>query len=129
MVTELDRQVLESMAHRARTAPQLGRRARIVLACATGLDNMRVAKKLRMAQPTVGGASGSSIRASTGCWTSRGRARLGRSTIPQVEDVVTRTLEGTPRGATHWSTRTLAKPNQQRLGPYLRQLRPGVLAG
>ena len=27
----------------------------------------------------------------------------------QVEAVVTRTLETTPRGATHWSTRTLAK--------------------
>ena len=26
-----------------------------------------------------------------------------------MEDVVTRTLESTPRGATHWSTRTLAK--------------------
>ena len=42
------------MAHRARTAPQLARRARIVLACATGLDNTTVAKKLRMSKPTVG---------------------------------------------------------------------------
>ena len=45
---------LDSMAHRARTAPLLARRARIVLACATGLDNTTVARKLRMSQPTVG---------------------------------------------------------------------------
>ena len=54
VVTKVDRQVLDSMAHRARTAPQLARRARIVLACATGLDNTTVAKKLRMSKPTVG---------------------------------------------------------------------------
>ena len=46
VVTKVDRQVLDSMAHRARTAPQLARRARIVLACAAGLDNTTVAKKL-----------------------------------------------------------------------------------
>ena len=89
VVTEMDRQVLESMAHRARTAPQ-------------GVDGL-------LDEPRPG--------------TPR------KIDDTQVEDVVTRTLEGTPRGATHWSTRTLAKPNQQRLGPYLRQLRPGVLAG
>ena len=54
VVTKVDRQVLDSMAHRARTAPQLARRARIVLACAAGLDNTTVAKKLRMSKPTVG---------------------------------------------------------------------------
>ena len=54
VVTKVDRRVLDSMAHRARTAPQLARRARIVLACATGLDNTTVAKKLRMSKPTVG---------------------------------------------------------------------------
>ena len=42
VVTKVDRRVLDSMAHRARTAPQLARRARIVLACATGLDNTTV---------------------------------------------------------------------------------------
>lgn len=53
-VTDEQRQVLDSMAHRARTTPQLARRARIVLACASGLDNTTVAKKLRMSMPTVG---------------------------------------------------------------------------
>jgi transposase len=54
MITEMERQGLESMAHRSRTAPQLARRARIVLACANGWDNTTVAGKLRLSQPTVG---------------------------------------------------------------------------
>ena len=54
VVTAEQRQTLDSMAHRARTAPLLARRARIVLACATGLRQHSVAKKLRMSQPTVG---------------------------------------------------------------------------
>lgn len=57
VVTEMDRQVLESMAHRARTAPQLARRARIVLTWPTGLDNTTVAKKRRLSNPTVGRSS------------------------------------------------------------------------
>ena len=32
-----------------------------------------------------------------------------RITDAQVEDVVVRTLESTPRGATHWSTRSMAR--------------------
>ena len=109
VVTKVDRQVLDSMAHRARTAPQLARRARIVLACATGLDNTTVAKKLRMSKPTVGR------------WRKRfidqggdGRLDEPRPGAPRttnetpVEAVGTRTVETTPRGATHWSTRPLA---------------------
>ena len=40
--------------------------------------------------------------------TNRGPG-TARSTDGQVEQVVTQTLESTPRGATHWSTRDLAK--------------------
>ena len=44
----------------------------------------------------------------TGCWTSRGRARPRTVTDEQVEAVITRTLETTPKDATHWSTRSMA---------------------
>jgi transposase len=101
-----------------------------VLACATGLDNTRVAKKLRMAQPTVGRWRQRFIDKGVDGLLDKPRPGAPRKIDDtQVENVVTSTLEGTPRGATHWSTRTLAKPNQQRLGPYLSQLRPGVLTG
>src|SRR3989442_11246185 len=43
-----------SLAHRARTLPLLARRARIVLACAAGLDNKTVARRLRASLGMVG---------------------------------------------------------------------------
>ena len=46
-LTEEDRPRLESLAHRSRSQPLLARRARVVLACAEGLDNKAAAKKLR----------------------------------------------------------------------------------
>ena len=110
VVTKVDRQVLDSMAHRARTAPQLARRARIVLACATGLDNTTVAKKLRMSKPTVGPWRQRFIDKGGDGLLDEPRPGAPRTiNDTQVEAVVTQTLETTPRGATHWSTRTLAK--------------------
>src|SRR2546425_10562020 len=46
-LTAEERERLESLAHRARTLPLLARRARIVLACANGLDNKTVARRVR----------------------------------------------------------------------------------
>ena len=110
VVTEEQRQLLDSMAHRARTAPQLARRARIVLMCATGLDNRVVARKLRMAEPTVGRWRQRFIDKGVDGLLDEPRPGTPRKIGDrQVEDVVTRTLESTPRGATHWSTRSLAK--------------------
>jgi hypothetical protein len=45
----------------------------------------------------------------TGCTTSRGPGRPVAITDEQVEQVIVRTLEETPRGATHWSVRGMAK--------------------
>ena len=110
VVTPEQRQTLDSMAHRARTAPLLARRARIVLACATGLDNTIVAKKLRMSQPTVGRWRQRFIDKGVDGLLDEPRPGTPRKIgDTQVETIVTRTLESTPPGATHWSTRTLAK--------------------
>jgi Winged helix-turn helix len=49
-----ERDRLLSMAHRARSQPLLARRARVVLACAEGLDNQAAAKKLRCSRGMVG---------------------------------------------------------------------------
>jgi transposase len=109
-LTEEERDRLQSLAHRARSQSLLARRARVVLACAEGLDNKAVAKKLRCSLGMVGK------------WRSRflkqrleglyDEPRLGAPRTvsdAQVEQVVIRTLESTPRGETHWSTRGLAK--------------------
>src|SRR2546428_8720201 len=53
-LTAEERERLESLAHRARTLPLLARRARIVLACADGLDNQTVARRLRGSLGMVG---------------------------------------------------------------------------
>src|SRR5580704_4549663 len=110
ILTSEERRELESLAHRSRSVPALARRARIVLACAAAADNKTVARRLRATPATVGK------------WRTRfARRRLAglydepRPGAPRsigddaVEQVVVRTLESTPRGATHWSTRTMAQ--------------------
>ena len=101
---------LEMMARRPKTDQRTAQRARIVLACATGLSNTAVAAKRGATLQTVGK------------WRQRfleGRLRaLGdaprsgqprKLTDARVEAVITRTLETRPKNATHWSTRTMAE--------------------
>ena len=47
ILTDDERDRLQSLAHRARSQPALARRPRVVLACAQGLDNKTVARTLR----------------------------------------------------------------------------------
>ena len=109
-LTDEERQHLTSLAHRSRSAPQLARRARLILACADGQPTTGIARRLHVSATTVSK------------WRTRFLAdrvdgladepRPGaprRITDAQVEDVVVRTLESTPQGATHWSTRAMAK--------------------
>jgi hypothetical protein len=44
ILTDDERERLQSLAHRSRPAPQLARRARIILACAEGTDSNVVAR-------------------------------------------------------------------------------------
>jgi hypothetical protein len=48
ILTDEVRDRLQSLAHRARSQSLLARRARVVLACAEGLDNKTVARKMRV---------------------------------------------------------------------------------
>jgi len=54
ILSEEERDRLESLAHRARSQPHLARRARVVLACAEGQSNQSVARKLRCSLGMVG---------------------------------------------------------------------------
>jgi transposase len=110
IVTDVERQHLESMAHRARTLPQMARRARIVLACADGAPNKVVARRLRVTPATVGKWRARFVRARIEGLIDEPRPGAPRSiSDARVEQVVVRTLEATPRDATHWSTRAMAK--------------------
>jgi transposase len=53
ILTDEERQRLDSWAHRSRTAPHLARRARIILACAEGSDSKVVARRLHVTPATV----------------------------------------------------------------------------
>src|SRR5580704_11298375 len=110
VMTAEERQKLEGWVRRPKTAQRLALRARIVLKCATGMQNQDVAGELRLDVHTVGK------------W--RERFRISRLegladeprpgaprqiTDAQVEGLITRTLESTPPEATHWSTRSMAR--------------------
>ena len=110
ILTDEERRPLESLAHRARTAAGPARRARIVLACATGQDNKAVARRLRLSQTTVCKWRARFLEHRLGGLYDEPRPGAPRQiTDEQVEQIIVRTLETTPRGATHWSTRDMAK--------------------
>jgi len=101
---------LNSLARRSRSAPGVARRARIVLACAQGHDNKTVAKRLRLSPATVGKWRARFVSDRLDGLHDEPRPGTPRTiTDAEIEDVIVRTLETTPRGATHWSTRSMAK--------------------
>lgn len=105
-----ERETLERWVHRRKTAQALAQRARIILACATGKSNLAVAAALRITPQTVG-----KWRARFTTHRLDGLLDEPRPGVPRqimdadVERVITRTLEFTPRDATHWSTCSMAK--------------------
>jgi transposase len=109
-LTDDERVRLDSLAHRSRTAPHVARRARLILACAEGHDNKVVAKRLRMSQTTVCKWRAGFLRERLdGLYDEPRSGAPRRISDGQVEHVIVRTLEDAPRGATHWSSRGMAK--------------------
>src|SRR5437763_10323322 len=110
ILTEEEQKRLESLAHRARSQPLMARRARVVLACAEGLSNHSVSRKLRCSLGMVGKWRARFLKGRLEVLYDEPRPGTPRTVSDaQVEQVVIQTLETTPRGETHWSTRGLAK--------------------
>ena len=110
IVSNEERQRLESLVHRTRSQALLARRARVVLGCAEGLDNKAVAKKLRCSLGMVGKWRARFLEARLeGLYDEPRPGAPRKISDDQVEKIVIQTLESTPRGQTHWSTRGLAK--------------------
>ena len=108
-LTEEERGRLQSLAHRARSQPLLARRARVLLACAAGMDNKAAARKLHCSKGMVGKWRARFLRARLEGLYDEPRPGAPRQVSDdQIEQVVIQTLESTPRGQTHWSTRELA---------------------
>jgi transposase len=110
ILTDDERRSLDSLAHRSRSAPALARRARIILACADGADSKLVARRVRVTPGTVCKWRGRFVTHRLDGLYDDPRPGAKRTiTDEQVEQVIIRTLETTPRGATHWSTREMAR--------------------
>ena len=110
VLEQSEREQLMALTMRRKTAQALALRARIVLACADGADNKTVAARQRITQQTVSK------------WRSRfvtdridGLLDAPRPGAPRtiedahVDAVIAKTLESVPAGATHWSTRSMAR--------------------
>jgi transposase len=110
MLSEEERERLLSLAHRSRSQPLLARRARVVLACADGLDNQAAARKLRCSLGMVGKWRSRFLKARLDGLYDEPRPGTPRKVSDaHIEQIIIQTLESTPRGQTHWSTRGMAK--------------------
>lgn len=109
-VTAAQREVLERYVRRTTVSQRLALRARIVLLCAEGRTNTEVATELNCSGPTVGKWRKRFAEDGIDALSDSDRPGAPRTvTDDMVEDLVVRTLETTPKGATHWSTRSMAK--------------------
>ncbi len=101
---------LLTLTSRRTTAQGLALRARIVLACAEGRQNKQVARDLGVDPATVGKWRRRFIeKGSEGLYDEPRPGTPRKITDERVEAVIIRTLESTPRNATHWSSRMMAR--------------------
>ncbi len=105
-----ERAELEGLARRRKTAQAMAMRARIVLGCAGGRANKDVAGELDLDPATVGKWRRRFLLHGVDGLLDEPRSGAPR-TLPdaRIEAVIVRTLESLPEGATHWSTRGMAK--------------------
>lgn len=110
VLTDEERETLLRWSRRATSAQALALRCRIVLACADGLSNVRIGADLKVHPTTVAKwRKRFAVDRLEGLADEKRPGPVRTVTDDQVEDVVVRTLETTPKGATHWSTREMAK--------------------
>ena len=110
VVSDDEREILERWARRPTTAQALALRCRIVLACAEGLSNVEVADRLGVNRMTVGKWRSRFVSDRLDGLHDEPRPGGPRSIgDDDVERVIVKTLEETPRDATHWSTRSMAQ--------------------
>lgn len=110
VLTEEERDALERYRARARSARDLAFRAKIILRCAQGGTDKAIAAELHTTRLTVGKWRRRFIAERLDGL--RDEPRPGREREigdDQIEAIVTKTLETTPKGRTHWSTRSMAK--------------------
>src|SRR5215510_4173498 len=109
ILSDAQREELQCIARQSRSRRSVAFRARIILRCDAGLDNAAVARNLKTTGFTVGFWRNRFIAGGIHALLDEPRPgaprKLGDDAVAKV---VKLTLESTPKGATHWSTRSLA---------------------
>jgi transposase len=104
-----ERAQLERWTRRRTSAQALAQRARIVLLAADGLTNTEIAARLGITRGMAATWRARFVEHRLDGLTDEPRPGRPRTvTDDKVEEVIVKTLETTPRGATHWSTRSMA---------------------
>ena len=105
-----ERRELEGLAGRRRTSQGLARRARIVLLAAEGLENKEICANLDVDPNTVGKWRRRFAERRVDGLLDEPRAGRPREIgDDEIAETIRLTLETTPRGATHWSLRSMAQ--------------------
>ncbi len=105
-----ERAELERWARRRTSAQGLAVRSRIVMLADEGLNNTEIAQRLGIAVSSVRKWRNRFAEHRLDGLTDEPRPGRPRTvTDDKVEEVIVKTLETTPKDATHWSTRSMAR--------------------
>src|SRR4051794_10493577 len=108
-LTADERAQLEAWTRRRTSAQALAQRARIVLLAADGLKNTEIGERLGIKRSTAATWRTRFAEHRLDGLTDEPRpGQPRRISDAKVEEVIVKTLETTPRDATHWSTRSMA---------------------
>lgn len=109
VLTRDEREELVRLTQRARVNRNLAFRAKLVLSCADGISSADVARRCRTSNQTVCKWRQRFIAQRLGGLFDEPRVGAPRKiTDENVEAILVKTLETTPKGRTHWSTRKMA---------------------
>ena len=106
-LTEEERKKLTQLAKSRTTSVRLARRAQMILRAAMGESNEAIATALGVGRVQVGRWRERYAQGGLAA-IAQDRPRGGRPPRADAAEIVRLTTQTTPKGATHWSTRTLA---------------------
>jgi transposase len=110
VVSDADRSELKALASRRKTAQAIAMRARVVLACAEGKQNLEVAAELGLDKTTVGKWRRRFVEHGLDGLHDEPRSGTPRTIDDaRIEAVIVKTLESLPKNATHWSSRGMSE--------------------
>ena len=111
VLSDAQRNELRTLARAGASTQKLARRCRIMLLVAEGLPNRTIARQVGVSRPTVLAVRTAFARGGVEALRhDQRRARKRRKLTAELEQkLIDATLQSKPLGATHWSTRTMAR--------------------